>query len=131
MPVRRNLSTWFADAHFKYKGFSSLIEYAHRSAPDGAVVLDTDNTFLDAFYTGEGLSVQAGYLLPANLEFAGRYTVVTPDVETLRNQNKQYTFGVSRYFVDHSLKVQSDITLIEETSEDDLLMFRLQVELGF
>lgn len=131
MPVNRDLETWFADAHFKYRGFSSLIEYAHRVSPDGPVVQDTDGSFLDAFYTGDGISAQAGYLLPMNLEFAGRYTVVTPEAVTLRNKNEQFTFGVSRYFVDHSLKIQSDITLIEEDSKDDILMFRFQVELGF
>lgn len=130
MTANRDLKTWFADIHFKYQGFSSLIEYAHRSSPDGPVVRDIDGNFLDAFYTGEGLTMQAGYLLPINLEFAGRYTVVTPEASTLRNQNEQYTFGVSRYFVAHSLKIQSDMTLIEEISKDDILMFRLQVELA-
>ncbi len=131
MPVERSLSTWFADAHFKYKGFSSLIEYAHRTSPDGPVIVDENDNFVDAFFTGDGLSIQAGYLLPMNFEFAGRYTIVTPEKVTQRNQSEQYTFGVSRYIVDHSLKVQSDLTLIQERTEDNVVMFRLQVELGF
>lgn len=131
LAAQRDLSTWFADAHFKFRGFSSLIEYANRTSPDGAVIRDAEGNFVDAFYTGNGISAQAGYLFDNNFEIAGRYTQVNPAIETLRLVNKQYTVGVSKYIVGHSLKVQSDITLIREETESDVLMYRFQVELGF
>ncbi|MEQ8423066.1 MAG: porin, partial [Cyclobacteriaceae bacterium] len=114
IPAQRDLETWFVDAHFKYNGWSSLLEYAHKTSPDGAAVLDGSGNFVDAFYTGEGISWQAGYLFKNNFELASRYTQVSPERVTRRNDNTQYTFGISKYFVGHSLKIQSDVTLIKE-----------------
>lgn len=131
LPAQRDLATWFVDAHFKYRGFSSLLEYANRKAPDGPVIVDGEGNFIDAFYTGSGISWQAGYLFKNNFEIAARYTYVSPEAITLRNDNTQYTLGVSKYLVGHSLKVQSDVTLTREDMSDDLLMYRLQLELGF
>lgn len=131
VPEMRDLKTVFADAHFKYRGFSSMAEYANRKSSGSPVVYGTDGTFLDAFQTGEGLNWQAGYLFKNNLEIAARYTRVTPEAATGRNQNTQYTLGLSRYFVGHNLKIQTDATLIEEPGDDNVLMYRLQVELAF
>ncbi len=131
LPAQRDLETVFIDAHFKYNGISSLLEYANKTSPDGAAILDGSGNFVDAFYTGEALSWQAGYLFKNNFEIAGRYTQVTPEKVTLRGDNTQITFGVSKYFVGHSLKIQSDITLIQEDNRDDVLMMRGQVELAF
>lgn len=131
LPAQRDLETLFIDAHFKYNGFSSLLEYANKKSPDGPVILDGGGNFLSSFYTGEAISWQAGYLFLNNFEIAGRYTQVTPEAITLNRDNTQMTFGVSKYFVGHNLKIQSDVTLIQEKSRDDVLMTRVQVELAF
>lgn len=128
---QRDLETWFVDAHFKYRGISSMIEYANKKSPDGPVIEDGAGNFVEAFYTGTGLSWQGGYLFKNNFEIAARYTQVTPEVITKRNENTQYTLGVSRYIVGHHLKIQSDITLIQEDTRDDILMTRIQMELAF
>ncbi len=127
----RDLRTWFVDAMFKYRGFSAMGEYASRKAPSGPVVLrDELGAVAETFVTGTALNLQAGYLLPSNWEVAGRYTDYTPTAETgLRNQD-QYTLGVSRYIVGHSLKVQSDVTFIQEAGREDRTQFRLQMELA-
>lgn len=131
LTAQRDLETIFVDAYFKYNGLSSLMEYANKKSPDGPVILDGSGNFVNAFYTGSGISWQAGYLFKNNFEIAGRYTKVTPEKITLRNENTQYTIGVSRYIVGHSLKIQSDVTLIQEDTRDDVLMTRFQVELAF
>lgn len=128
---QRDLSTWFADAHFKYNGISSLMEYANKKSPDGPVIIDGAGNFVDSYYTGTAFSWQAGYLFENNFEIAGRYTQVTPEKITQYANNQQYTLGVSKYFVGHSLKIQSDVTLIQEDNRDDILMTRLQMELAF
>lgn len=131
LSAQRDLETLFVDAYFKYNGFSSLIEYADKKSPDGAVIFDGGGNFVEAFYTGSGISWQAGYLFRNNVEIAGRYTQVTPEKTTLRNENTQYTLGLSKYIVGHNLKIQSDVSLVKEISKDDVLMMRLQMELAF
>lgn len=131
LPETRDLSTIFADAHFKYRGFSSMIEYVNKKAPEGAVVYDAEGNFAGAFYTGEGFNWQAGYLFKNDVEIAARYTAVRPEAIAGRQPNTQYTLNLSRYFVGHNLKLQTDLTFIDEDNADDVLMYRLQVELAF
>ena len=102
-----------------------MSEYVNKQAPNGAVVSD------GIFYTGTGLNIQTGYLLKNNLELALRFTEVLPAAETLRAGIHQYTFGVSKYIVGHSLKIQSDLTRIEIEGEDGSMMYRAQVEVSF
>jgi phosphate-selective porin OprO and OprP len=131
LDIQRDLSTVFIDAHFKYNGWSSLFEYAHKTSPDGnPTYVNSDDEF-KAFYVGQGFTEQVGYLFKNNFEVAGRYTVVIPEEITQREKNTQFTLGISKYISGHNLKVQSDITLIEEKNSDDILMYRFQVELAF
>ena len=129
--VERDLKTWFADAHFKYRGFSSMFEYAYRLSHDGAAIHDETGKFVDAFYTGRGVSLQAGYLFPSDIEIAGRVTDVLPHTETQRDRNTQYTLCLSRYFSGHNLKIQSDVTLIQVDHKNQSLMWRLQLDVSF
>jgi hypothetical protein len=124
----RDLVTVFADAHFKCRGFSSEAEYAYKQAPDGPLVNDAAGNFADSYYTGTGFNWQAGYLFENNVEVAGRYTLVTPQAVTGRTENTQYTVAFSKYFVRHSLKLQTDLTLIKEATRNDALMYRLKLE---
>lgn len=121
----RTLTTWFADAHFKYRGVSVMAEYADKKAPEGSVVAD------GAFYTGKGFNIQGGYLFANNLEPAFRYTLVAPSKESLRRVNRQYTLGLSKYIVEHSLKIQTDVTWIDEDGDEGELMCRFQMEVAF
>lgn len=131
LTAQRDLETLFLDAHFKYNGFSSLLEYASKKSLGGSAIFDGGGNFIGAFYTGEAVNWQVGYLFMNNIEIAGRYTQVTPEAITLNRDNTQYTLGISKYFVGHNLKIQSDISLIHEKSLDDVLMARIQVELAF
>jgi hypothetical protein len=72
-----------------------------------------------------------GYLMKNNWEIAGRYTQVNPEAQTLNNNISQYTLGFSRYVVGHNLKVQGDISLTQEASKENKMMFRLQTEFNF
>ena len=72
-----------------------------------------------------------GYLMKNNWEFAGRFTLVNPESITLNNDIKQYTLCFSRYVVGHNLKVQGDVSLTQEASKENKMMFRLQTEFNF
>ena len=130
----RTLNTVFVDMMFKYKGLSIMAEYADKKS-EGSPVIYEDFGFgsvaMESFNTGSGINAQIGYLLKSNWEFAGRYTVITPQDVTGRDDVSMYTFGVSRYVAGHYLKIQSDVSLTQENGSDDNLMYRLQVELAF
>lgn len=126
---QRSLETIFLDAHIKYRGFSTMLEYADKKAVDGFVITDDNGNYVESFYVGTGFNAQAGYLFKNNFEVAGRYTDVNPIKETLKNRNKQYTIGLSKYFVGHKLKMQSDLTLIDEDTKAKQLMYRFQFEI--
>jgi hypothetical protein len=125
-----DLQAIFVDAIFKYKGLSFQSEYALKLAREEIIV---DSEFGSLRYaTGQGFVFQGGFLFPSNLELAARYTRIRSDSEkfsSIREQN-EYTLGISKYFKDHNLKVQSDISYFNSLSGDDFMQFRLQVELA-
>lgn len=134
MSQTKTLNTIFVDAMFKYQGLSIMAEYADKKAINSPLVYEDFGFGLvstGSFYTGSGINAQVGYLLKSNWELAARYTTITPEDVTGRDDISMYTFGVSRYVVGHSLKIQSDISLTQENGSDDNLMFRLQVEMAF
>ena len=135
----RDLETVFIDAHFKLKGFSFFGEYVNRKTKNGSAVvngifddqLDAYTVVTESYYTGSSINLQMGYLTPRNWEVACRFTQVTPEAITLNNNINQYTLGFSRYVVGHNLKVQGDVSLTQEDTKDNKLMFRLQTEFNF
>jgi len=129
------LNTIVADVMFKFKGFSLASEYANKTM-DGERIVNDEGEFINNYYTGTGLTVQAGYLLKNNLEPAIRYTTITPELESGRDLQEMITLGLSRYIVGHSLKVQTDFSLLRETDqftrvESDEYLWRFQIEMAF
>ncbi|MTI30852.1 FmdC precursor [Cytophagales bacterium RKSG123] len=130
---RARLQTFFADAMFKYNGFSAMAEYVDRRALE-YLLLEEEATLSGAeqfYYTGQAFNLQAGYLFKSNYEIAARFTIVNPQEFTLQNDVQEYTLGFSKYIVGHTLKVQSDLRYIDEANTDGKLGFRLQMEFGF
>lgn len=134
-PLKNDLQTVFVDMMFKYRGFSVLSEFAHKEVivknPE-----DSRDNILDAegrsYHTGNGFTVQGGYLFKKNIELAGRYTIVTPDSDVSFNGIKEYTLGISKYIVGHSLKLQGDMSLIDEVGAANKdLRYRMQMEFQF
>ena len=124
-----NLQVVFADALIKYNGWSALFEYANKW---GEEEFSTD--YIDNLYTtGWGINGQAGYLFPSNWELAGRYTYTAPDNADFSSisERTEYTLGLSKYLVGHSLKIQSDISYYHygNDNENGDVLYRLQMEL--
>ena len=127
-----NVNTLFIDAMFKYQGFSFMAEYSDRDAKD-PFAKNSDGTLTgDVVQVGNGLNLQTGYLLNNDWEVSGRYTTIELDKNiTGKNQESQYTLGLSKYIVGHSLKVQTDISHLEVVGGNNELLYRLQVDIHF
>ncbi|MEH6537050.1 MAG: porin [Psychroserpens sp.] len=125
-------TTIFADAMFKYNGFSFMGEYAKRTADD-AVATEIDGTTPtgDVVLTGNALNLQAGYLFKSNYEVVGRFTTVDYETVTGTLPSEQYTLGASKYIVGHKLKVQSDISYTTLDGNDNNITFRLGFDIHF
>ena len=127
-----NINTLFIDAMFKYNRFSFMAEYSDRDADD-PFAKNSDGTLTgDEVQIGKGLNLQTGFLLNNDWEISGRYTNIKLDKNvTGKNPESQYTLGLSKYIVGHSLKVQTDISHLEVKGGNNALMYRLQVDIHF
>ncbi len=126
----RTLSTLFIDLMFKYQGWSVMAEYADKQANDDNPQIFENEELVDTYFTGNGLNVQAGYMFPNNVEIAARYTDVNPD-EIVDQGDDRYTLGLSKFFVGHKLKLQTDFTYRNREVSSDELVYRLQMDLHF
>ena len=117
---------------FKYKGFSLMAEYADRDAKD-AIAKNTDGTETgDVVQIGKGLNIQSGYLFKNNWEVSGRYSNVKLNKNiTGKMPENQYTLGLSKFIVGHSLKIQTDVSYIDVANLGEKLLYRLQFDIHF
>ncbi|WP_460189892.1 porin [Urechidicola sp. KH5] len=123
-----DITTIFVDAMYKYKGFSTMVEYAYRDAKD-PVVRNSDGSETGvAVKEGNGFNMHSGYLFPKNWEITGRYSRIDLKEKAISNQ---YTLGASKYIYGHKLKVQSDLSYLTLGGVSEDVMFRLQFELHF
>ena len=127
-----DITTFFINSHFKYKGFSFMGEYADRNTKDKYSKNSDGSLTGDIVNIGSAISLQTGYVLPSNIAITGRYTNINFDKTVTNNNNiSQYTLGLSKYFEKHKLKIQSDITYENSIFFDDKIFYRLQFEIHF
>lgn len=125
-------TTIFADAMFKYNGFSFMGEYATRTADDEiATELDGFSPTGDIVLTGNALNLQAGYLFKSDYEIVSRFTTVNYESITGALPTEQYTLGVNKFIVGHKLKVQSDISYTTLDGSENNITFRLGFDIHF
>jgi phosphate-selective porin OprO/OprP len=128
-----DIKTQIVDFLYKYNGWAFSSEYMKRLSP---VPVSTDAVGKTTYvYVGSGQNYQGSYNFKNNLEFAGRYSVVTPgkEIETIENKKEQYTLGVTKYFKGHRVKIQNNVTLERVHEAVDLKQFWIycfQVEVG-
>ncbi|MEP2511453.1 MAG: FmdC precursor, partial [Reichenbachiella sp.] len=127
------------DAMFKMNGFSFMGEYVDKWVKSGDATSGLNSSGdQQAFYTGNALNLQAGYLFKNNYEVAGRFTSTSPEntVKALGDDfdNNRYSIGFSKYISGHTVKVQSTVSYVDyETVADskDEYQFLMQMEIGF
>jgi phosphate-selective porin OprO/OprP len=99
------------DGVFKYHGWAFTSEYIQRLSSQSPFTTDANGNTSYA-YLGKGLNNQLSYINKKNIEFAGRYSILTPDesIRTKENQIQHYTLGLTKYFRQHRFKLQSNLT---------------------
>ena len=118
-----DLTSFFVDVFFKYKGVSFMGAYASRAVENLPASVE------NPYYDGDGFNMQLGYLTKKNVEFAARYTKINPLGD---NSFTDYTFALSKYFFENFLKVQTDVSYLNTNSTNtNNLMYRFQVEMAF
>ena len=127
-----DVSTLFFDAHFKYRGFSIMAEYADRDA-DAPLARNADNSLAGAVVNiGNASNVQTGYVLPSNVAITGRYTHINFDeIVSSKNKITQYTLGLSKYVAKHKLKIQTDATYENAVASNNKIVYRIQFDIHF
>jgi phosphate-selective porin OprO/OprP len=127
-----DITTIFLDGIIKYNGFALTGEYANRDA-DQIEALEEDGTTKTGAVVGAGSAsnIQGSYLFKNNFEITARYTNINFREITRLSDLKQITFGVSKYVVGHSLKIQADISLLNSSGIKDNVLFRTGFDLHF
>ena len=126
-----DITTLFVDTMIKYSGFSLMGEYAYRRA-DKIEATEMDGSKTGAVVgAGSAVNVQSSYLFKNNVEMVVRYTALDFESITRLSDLKQLTFGVSKYVVGHSLKVQTDLSFSQSDNQKDFVQFRTGFDLHF
>lgn len=136
----RNLQSVFIDAIGKYKGWAAMVSYMNRTTNNPLTIGENSEGLPETRYVfaGEGNDYQLSYTFPtSHYEIIGRYSRqnVHSDLFRLNVPNqKQYSFGVTKYIWEHAFKVQAEVTY------DDLKYYtgetknnwyvRFQIEIG-
>ncbi|MEO8933821.1 MAG: porin [Xanthomarina sp.] len=129
---KTDITTFYVDAIFKYKGLSFMAEYANREAKE-PIAKDKDGSPTGQIVqVGKAINLQAGYLFENNWEFATRFSNVDLKNGVLgETVLHEYTFGLSKYLVGHQLKVQTDISYLDTHVPNSRLAYRLQFNIHF
>ena len=133
----RDLGSYYADIVLKYRGFAFNADYMGRHLfGSESPLFPGSGTFI---YTGSGVNAQFSYLFDGKWEIAARNSTMFPDSRIHSHLGyslwNQTTFGVTRYIIGHSLKVQLDVSYnhldrLVPSPVDDRWSLRFQVELG-
>jgi len=106
----RDISTIYADALFKYKGFAFATEFMSRDA-QSPITYNEDSTLTRFVYKGFGLNAQTSYLFRKNYELAVRYSLLSPnkEIQHLERQTDVIEIGGTKYLNKHRIKVQLNV----------------------
>jgi phosphate-selective porin OprO and OprP len=118
-----NIQYYGADLSFKYNGFSFVSEFFNRNSNKGIITNNKDTTQRNYIISGNTFMIQSGYFITKKIEIAARYAQITPDISvaSIMKIQKEYVIGLSHYFNKHSLKLQSDVTYLENGNNKSLI----------
>jgi len=133
----RDLTSAFFDVVLKYNGWALMGAYMTRIADD-PITINSDGVIPEFrhVFTGSGYDLQLSYLFLNDYEVIGRYSQQNPhsDIQAFEPDIRQFSFGITRYIWEHSLKLQSEITQTQSTfftgDKENSWYLRFQVEIG-
>ncbi len=107
-----DMATWMIDAIGKYRGWAYSVEYIKRHV-DNPLTYNSSGSLRYAF-TGNGINHQASYVFPSNIEFAFRYSRLTPSVKILAQEGKKniLELGATKYLNKHRVKLQLNVNYL-------------------
>jgi hypothetical protein len=108
-----------------------------RTTDQNAVTVNPlDSSQKKYVFVGHGFDYQLSYCFPSNYEVIGRYSTqnVGKDIQALTPNTQQFSLGVTRYFWQHTFKLQSEInydtlTYFNGQTKNNWYL-RFQVEIG-
>ena len=82
--------------------------------------------------TGQAFSLQAGYVLTSNWEFALRYTQTDPFEITNVLAQRTMTLGINKYINGNQFKVQANLGAIQNIASGDFNYFgKIALDIAF
>lgn len=134
----RTIDTFFADALFKYKGWSWQNEFSQRHTEGTPFVQDTVSHAVMVVNEGWGITSQAGRMLGKRDQVVLRYSTYMPGrrVDHLFRQQEEAWMGWSHYLNGHRIKLQSALSYTWQggtadlSNPDDQWGLIFQVEFG-
>ena len=108
----RTITTFIADAVFKYKGWALSSEFAQRAAEGSAYTVDALNPLNTVtVYEGWGSCTQASKYFGKGNEVVSRYALVEPGPRMGSEVAKEEAWlGYNRYLNGHRVKLQGNIS---------------------
>ena len=133
----------YIDLLMKYKGFSLLTEYISTSADNlDLVFTDANATQVLApsqisqyLVLGNSINIQGGYVTKSGFSFDVRYENMNPEfenqVDSILKEANAFTFGISKYLKNNSLKIQTSYSSVNPSIGNDVSEFQLLMQIRF
>ena len=134
----RTINSLFVDFIFKYHGLAFYTDYMARYCHNPVIEKKNDDQQDQYILKGNGINIQSSYIFTSNWEIAARYSDVNV-AKSIKKQagyshENQFTLGITKYVIGHSLKLQLDATYDQKDmivgSDQSFWMTRFQIELG-
>ncbi|MFH1052211.1 MAG: porin [bacterium] len=125
----KDITQYFADFLFKYRGFAAMGEYYYRNAQDP---ITTNSTGAERYVlNGQGYGGQVSYMISDDMALGLRYNYLKPDDELISKigNRTDYSLGFTKFIFNNKVKLQADINYFEqkqyEKEAQEMLFFRI------
>lgn len=117
-----DISEYYIDAVFKYKGLSLLSEFIHRSVENEQLITPSNERLFSEKVSGHGFYIQGGKFVSENLEPVFRISVLNPNdinhaYKARFSKQQKVSVGMNYFMVAHNLKFQSQVGYIQQEFE--------------